>query len=200
MYKHFFKRIIGFFGAFFGFLVLILPMLVISIAIKRDSKGPVFFKQKRIGKNKKEFTIIKFRTMCDHAYEKGGVASSEDDPRITKVGRFLRRTSMDEFPQVFNIMAGQMAIIGPRPVLDWEYNECAKEEFEPRFSVRPGMFCTVDVVLRAAATREEQFRMDAEYAQNVKFSTDFKTFFKIIGAIFSKKNVYKEDKEEKKND
>ena len=200
MYKHFLKRIIGFFGAFFGFLVLVLPMLAISIAIKCDSKGPIFFKQKRIGKNKKEFKIIKFRTMCDHAYEKGGVVSSEDDPRITKVGKFLRRTSMDEFPQVFNIMAGQMSIIGPRPVLDWEYNECSKEEYEPRFSVRPGMFCTVDVVLRAAATREEQFKMDAEYAQNVKFSVDFKTFFKIIGMIFSKKNVYKEENEEKKND
>ena len=94
MYKHFFKRMLSIFISFFGLVFLCLPMLIIAIVIKCDSKGPVLFKQKRLGKNKKPFTIFKFRTMCDHAYEIGGIASSEEDSRITKVGKFLRKTSL----------------------------------------------------------------------------------------------------------
>lgn len=193
MYKHFFKRIIDFFFAFFGLVVLLLPMLIICIVIKFDSKGPAIFKQKRIGKNKEIFTIFKFRTMCHHAYEQGGIVSSESDSRITKVGKFLRKTSLDEFPQLVNILLGQMSIIGPRPVLDWEYNDYAKDEYEPRFNVRPGMFCTVDLDFRASASRDLQFQMDAEYAKNINFSVDFKTFFGIIKTVVTGKNVYKEE-------
>ena len=154
------------------------------------------FKQKRIGKNKKPFTVLKFRTMCDHAYEKGGVASSESDNRITKVGKFLRKTSIDELPQLLNIFLGQMSVIGPRPVLDWEYEEFAKEEYEPRFKVRPGMFCTVDVKYRAAASRELQFEMDAEYAKKMSLWLDVKTFFGVLKTVFTGKNVYKEENKE----
>ena len=136
--------------------------------------------------------------MCDHAYEKGGVASSEEDSRITKVGKFLRKTSIDELPQLINIFFGQMSVIGPRPVLDWEYKENAKEEYEPRFKVRPGMFCTVDADYRASATRDLQFKMDAEYAKKMSFWLDTKTFFKVFKTVLTRKNVYKE--EENKND
>ena len=153
----------------------------------------MIFKQKRLGKKKKQFNVLKFRTMCDHAYEQGGVAKNESDSRITKIGRFLRKTSIDEFPQLINILFGQMSIIGPRPVLDWEYEEFKKEEFEPRFKVRPGMFCTVDVKYRANASRELQFQMDADYANHIKFSTDIKTFFGIIKTVLSGKNVYVEE-------
>ncbi len=168
-------------------------MLIIAIIIKCDSKGPALFKQRRLGKKKKQFTVLKFRTMCDHAYEKGGIATSESDSRITKVGKFLRRTSLDELPQLFNIFVGQMSIIGPRPVLNWEYEEYADDRFEPRFKARPGMFCTVDVKYRADASRELQFQMDADYANQIKFSTDVKTFFGIVRTVFSGKNVYREE-------
>lgn len=174
-------------------MLLWLPMLVIALIVKCDSKGPAFFKQKRLGRNKKIFTILKFRTMCDHAYEKGGIATSESDSRITKVGRFLRRTSLDEIPQLFNVFIGQMSIIGPRPVLDWEYEEYKDEKYEPRFIVRPGMFCTVDVEYRASSTRELQFKMEADYANHINFYTDVRTFFGIIKTVLSGKNVYKED-------
>lgn len=200
MYKFFLKRFLDFFFSLLGLLILAIPMLIIALIIRCDSKGPAIFKQERIGKNKKPFTIFKFRTMCNHAYEKGGVASSESDARITRVGKFLRKTSIDEFPQMINILFGQMSIIGPRPVLDWEYNEFAKSEFEPRFKVRPGMFCTVDLDFRASASRELQFQMDAEYANNVKFRTDFKTFFGIIKTVLTGKNVYKEETKDDKND
>ena len=198
MYKFFLKRFLDFFFSLLGLLILAIPMLIIAIIIRCDSKGPAIFKQERIGKNKKVFTIYKFRTMCNHAYEIGGVASSESDSRITKVGKFLRKTSIDEFPQLFNILLGQMAIIGPRPVLDWEYEEVAKESYESRFNVRPGMFCTVDLDYRASASRDLQFQMDANYANNVKFSIDFKTFFGIIKTVITGKNVYKEDSKDDK--
>ena len=179
--------------SFFGILVFLLPMAIIAIIVKCDSKGPVLFKQKRLGKNRKIFTILKFRTMCDHAYEKGGIATSESDNRITKVGKFLRRTSLDEIPQFFNIFIGQMSIVGPRPVLDWEYEEYARPEFEDRFKVRPALFGTVDIVARNA-DREVQFKMDAEYANKCSFWLDFKTFFGIFKVVFSGKGVYKDEK------
>lgn len=196
LYKPIFKRIWDIIISFFGIVLLWLPMLIIAIIIKSDSKGPALFKQRRLGKKKKQFTVLKFRTMCDHAYEKGGIATSESDSRITKVGKFLRRTSLDELPQLFNIFVGQMSIIGPRPVLDWEYEEYADDRFEPRFKARPGMFCTVDIKYRADASRELQFQMDADYAKQIKFSTDVKTFFGIIRTVFSGKNVYKEESNE----
>lgn len=192
-YRYFAKRVCEIIGSLLLLLILWLPMIIIAIVIKCDSKGPALFKQKRIGKNKKPFTVLKFRTMCDHAYEKGGVASSETDNRITRVGRFLRKTSIDELPQLINIFLGQMSVIGPRPVLDWEYEEFAKEEYEPRFKVRPGMFCTVDVKYRAAASRELQFKMDAEYAEKMSLWVDIKTFFGVAKTVLTGKNVYKEE-------
>ncbi len=194
-YRYFAKRICEIIGSLLLLLILWLPMIIIAIVIKCDSKGPALFKQKRIGKNKKPFTVLKFRTMCDHAYEIGGVASSEADNRITKVGKFLRKTSIDELPQLLNIFLGQMSVIGPRPVLDWEYQEFAKEEYEPRFKVRPGMFCTVDVKYRAAASRELQFEMDAEYAKKMSLWLDVKTFFGVLKTVLTGKNVYKEENE-----
>lgn len=199
MYK-FFKRLIDIVLSFLGIVILALPMLIIGIIIRCDSKGPILFKQERLGKNKRLFKILKFRSMCDHAYENGGIASSESDSRITKVGKFLRRTSLDELPQLFNIFIGQMSIIGPRPVLDWEYEEYADEKYESRFTVRPGMFCTVDLDLRATATRQEQFQMDADYAHNIGFGLDFKTFFGIIKTILTGKNVYKDEQGDGKNE
>ena len=168
-------------------------MLVIAIIVKCDSRGPALFKQRRLGKRKKQFTILKFRTMCDHAYEKGGIATSESDSRITKVGKFLRRTSLDEIPQLFNIFVGQMSFIGPRPILDWEYKKFERDEFESRFDVRPGLFCTIDVIARNA-NREDQLKADSDYARNYSFWLDFKTFLGIFKVVFSGKGVYKDER------
>jgi len=193
MYRNFFKRLIDTLLSICGIVVLAIPMIVIAIAIKCESKGPALFKQKRLGKNQKIFTVYKFRTMCDHAFDKGGVASSENDSRITKVGAFLRKTSLDEFPQMFNIIAGQMAIIGPRPILDFEFEPYQdNKKFAHRFDAKPGMFCTVDLDLRATAKREKQFDMDADYVDAMSSREDFKVFFGIIRTVLSQKNVYKE--------
>lgn len=193
MYKHFIKRFIDTFLSICGLIVCCIPMAIIAIAIKCESKGPALFKQKRLGKNQKVFTVYKFRTMCDHAFEKGGIASSESDNRITKVGKFLRKTSLDELPQMFNIIAGDMAIIGPRPILDFEFEPYKENQrYTHRYDAKPGMFCTVDIDLRATATREEQFEMDADYVDNISFGLDLKVFFGIIKTVVLGKNVYKE--------
>lgn len=197
MYRNFFKRSIDTTLAICGLIVLCIPMLVIAIWIKVDSKGPALFKQVRLGKGMKPFTVYKFRTMCNHAYEMGGIAKSSNDSRITKVGAFLRRTSLDELPQMFNIINGTMAIIGPRPILDWEFEPYKdNKEYCKRYNVRAGMFCTVDVDYRASADRDLQFKMDAEYADNVSFTLDVKTFFSIIKTVVKGDNVYVEEKKD----
>ena len=193
MYRHFFKAIIDITLSIIGLIVCCIPMMIIAIVIKCESKGPALFKQKRLGKNQKVFTVYKFRTMCDHAFEKGGVASSESDARITKVGKFLRKTSLDEIPQMINIIKGEMAIIGPRPILPFEFEDYKENaRYAHRYDAKPGMFCTVDIDLRATATREQQFEMDAEYVDKMSFGLDFKVFFGIIKTVVLGKNVYKE--------
>lgn len=198
MYRHFFKRFIGCTLAVIGLIVFCFPMLIIAIAIKIDSKGPVFFRQERLGKGMKPFKIFKFRTMCDHAYEMGGIANRSDDPRITKVGAFLRRTSLDEIPQMLNIVNGTMCIIGPRPVLDWEFEPYKdSNNYIRRYDVRPGMFCTVDINYRSSSDRDLQFSMDVDYVEKMSFSLDVKTFFGIILPVVSGKNVYREEIDKK---
>ena len=201
MYKLFFKRLIDTALSICGLIVFGIPMLIIAVAIKADSKGPVLFRQRRLGRGMKPFTVCKFRTMCDHAYEMGGIAKSSNDSRITKVGAFLRRTSLDELPQMFNILNGTMAIIGPRPILDWEFEPYKEnKEYCKRYNVKAGMFCTVDIDYRASADRDLQFKMDAEYADNVSFALDFKTFFSIIKTVIKGDNVYVEDNKHDKNE
>lgn len=194
MYRHFLKRLIDSFLSICGLIVCSIPMVIIAIGIKLDSKGPVLFKQVRLGKGMKPITVFKFRTMCNNAYEMGGIATSASDSRITKVGAFLRRTSLDELPQMFNILNGTMAIIGPRPILDWEFEEYKDKNprYAKRYDVKPGMFCTVDVVDRAAL-RDLQFYMDADYAENLSFMLDVRTFFGIFAPVLTGKGVYKDE-------
>ena len=194
MYRHFFKRLIDICLALCGLVVCCVPMVIIAFAIKLDSKGPVLFKQVRLGKGMKPITVFKFRTMCDHAYEMGGIATSASDSRITKVGAFLRRTSLDELPQMFNILNGTMAIIGPRPILDWEFEEYKdNKRFCKRYDALPGMFCTVDLWNRAAL-REDQFEMDAEYVDKMSFALDLKTFFGVIAPVLKVSHVYRDER------
>lgn len=194
MYRKYIKRFLDVSLSLVGLIVFFIPMIIISILIKIDSKGSVFFKQKRLGKNEKIFIVMKFRTMCENAYEMGGIVTRSDDKRITKIGSFLRRTSLDELPQMLNILKGEMSIIGPRPILDWEFDDFrGKKEYDLRHSVVPGLFCSVDIDYRASAERELQFEMDVDYVKNITFITDFKIFCGVIKTVFSGKNVYREE-------
>lgn len=194
MYRHFFKRLIDSILAIWGLVVCCIPMVIIAICIKLDSKGPVLFKQVRLGKGMKPITVFKFRTMCNHAYEMGGYCYECVRLSYNKVGAFLRRTSLDELPQMFNILNGTMAIIGPRPILDWEFDEYKDKNprYAKRYDVKQGMFCTVDVVDRAAE-RGMQFEMDADYAEHLSFALDVKTFFGIFAPVLTGRGVYKDE-------
>ena len=198
MYRKTGKRVIDVFLSICGLIVCAIPMLIIAILIKMDSKGPVLFKQERLGKDQKIFTIYKFRSMCQGAYEIGGIVKRSDDKRITRVGAFLRRTSLDELPQMFNIIRGDMAIVGPRPILPWEfYDYQNNSRYCRRYDVLPGLFCSIDIDYRASADRNLQFEMDAEYARNITFFNDLKLFSGVIKTVISRKNVYCEEIQKK---
>ncbi|BCJ94676.1 UDP-phosphate galactose phosphotransferase [Anaerocolumna cellulosilytica] len=171
-------------------LLLLWPLLLlVALAIRLDSKGNVLFCQQRLGKGKKEFTIYKFRTMkINHSGDK---LRSEQDIRITRIGTILRKTSLDELPQLINILIGDMGIIGPRPVLQDEFKPFKGHPvYEKRFNTLPGLFCTVDMSYRATATREQQFQMDAEYVENITFLSDMKIFGKVFINVLKRKNIY----------
>ena len=198
MYQKFGKRVLDLVISILGIVLFAVPMLVIALAVMLDSPGSPLFLQRRLGKGQRVFTIYKFRSMCLNAYEMGGVATSSSDARITRVGAFLRRTSLDELPQLFNILRGQMSIIGPRPILPEEYDDFpGREQYAGRFDVTPGLFCTVDVDYRAAAERKLQFEMDTAYAGNITLRGDFKIFFGVLKTVISGENVYKEEEHDK---
>ena len=178
MYKHFFKRLIDFFVSFVGILFLLFPMLIIAIAIKCDSKGPVFFKQKRVGKNKKLFSILKFRTMrTDTPHDAPTHELSDPKKWITKVGGFLRKTSLDELPQIFNIFVGQMSIIGPRPAL-WNQDDLiAERDKYGANDIKPGLTGWAQINGRDELEIPVKAALDGEYVQKMGLFFDIKCFF-----------------------
>ena len=189
MYKHFFKRFFDVILSFFAIIILALPMVIIAIAIKIDSKGPVFFKQKRVGKYKKYFTILKFRTMrVDTPHDAPTHELSDPQKWITNVGRFLRKTSLDEIPQIFNIFAGQMSIIGPRPAL-WNQDDLlAERDIYGANDIKPGLTGWAQINGRDELEIPIKAKLDGEYVKKLVagrfkgFAMDWKCFW---GTIFS---------------
>lgn len=184
----FFKR---FFDIFFAalFLILFAPlMLIVSLIIKLDSKGTVLYKQDRIGKNGKVYVMYKFRSMCTGAEKmEGGVFCEKDDARVTRIGKILRATSIDEFPQFFNVLKGDMSFIGPRPVLTYypkKWEEYTKEE-KIRFSVRPGITGLAAVKGRKTNTVEKRFYYDNYYVEHLSLWLDIKIIFLTIAVILT---------------
>jgi undecaprenyl phosphate N,N'-diacetylbacillosamine 1-phosphate transferase len=189
----FFKRI---FDIIFALILLTATspfLIVIAILIKLESKGPVFFKQKRLGKDGKVFDIFKFRTMVDGAIKTGsGLRTKENDPRITKIGNILRKTSFDEIPQIINILKGEMSFIGPRPPVPYhprKFEEYSKIDRQ-RFSVNPGISGYAQIILRNSGTWDERFVYDIKYIEKMSFTLDAYIFFMTIWNIFFKKNIY----------
>lgn len=188
-----FKRIIDIICSILGLIILIPVFLIVSIAIKIESKGPVIFKQKRIGKDGKVFEIYKFRSMVVGAEKMGtGVYSKKGDTRVTKVGKFIRATSIDELPQLLNILKGEMSFIGPRPVLTyhpWKYEEYTEEQ-KKRFLLRPGVTGWAQIHGRKQVEWEKRIKLDVEYVEKISFIMDLKIFFiTIYKVIFMKDNV-----------
>lgn len=179
MYR-FFKRTFDIFVSFLGLIILSPILAITAIAIKIDSKGPVIFKQKRLGKSGKEFNIFKFRSMCVGAEKTGsGVYSGKGDARVTKVGRFIRATSIDELPQLVNILKGDMSIIGPRPPLTyhpWPLDDYSEEQLH-MFDVRPGVTGWAQINGRKDVEWNKRIELNVWYTRNISFVLDFKIFF-----------------------
>jgi len=189
MYRHFFKRFFDIMLSFIGIIVLIIPIAIISLVIKIDSKGPVLFKQNRIGKNKKIFKILKFRTMRIDTPPNAPTHELSDPKKwITKVGGFLRKTSLDEIPQIFNIFVGQMSITGPRPALWNQYDLVEERDKYGANDVKPGLTGWAQINGRDELEIPVKAKFDGEYVEKLKagkfkgFAMDWKCFW---GTIFS---------------
>lgn len=202
----FIKRVLDFVCSLIALIILSPILLIIALAVAIDSKGGVVFKQKRIGKNGKEYYMYKFRTMVPNAQNMGtGVYSFKDDPRITRVGKFLRKTSLDELLQLWNIIKGDMAIIGPRsPVVGHfpEY-ETLSDEYKKRFSVLPGITGLAQVTGRNELLWDEKVKYDNIYIDKVKkygIFYDIKILFLTVGRVFSMRDVSESEENMAKNE
>jgi undecaprenyl phosphate N,N'-diacetylbacillosamine 1-phosphate transferase len=180
IYKYI-KRLLDVVLSLIGLIILLPIMLITTIAIKLESKGPVIFQQDRLGLNGQVFKIYKFRSMCVGA-EKDGVYETKGDMRVTKVGRIIRKTSIDELPQFVNIIKGDMSIIGPRPTLTyhpWPIEKYTHEQ-RKRFNVRPGVTGWAQINGRKDVPWDKRIEYDVWYVDNLSFGLDFKIFFKTV--------------------
>lgn len=190
---YFIKRMMDIFCSFIGLVFLSPLFLVVSILIKAESKGPVFYVQKRVGINGKEFKIYKFRSMCDdadkqleslaHLNEREGPAFKlTNDPRITKIGEFLRKSCIDELPQLFNVLRSDMSIVGPRPPLTTEVEQYTPYQ-KRRLEAKPGLTCYWQISDREV-TFNEWVKMDLKYIKEKSIISDIKIIFKTFISLF----------------
>lgn len=195
MYVHFFKRLID---ILIGLLALPFVLLVIIICapfIYFTDRGPIFYNANRAGKDYKPFKMFKLRSMYvnspDLKNPDGSTFNSDNDPRVTPIGRFMRKTSLDEFPQFLNILTGDMSFMGPRPKL---YNpakslESMNQDHRDSFKIKPGITGYAQAYFRNSITNEEKFYWDAYYANNISFMMDVKIIFKTIKSVLFRENI-----------
>ncbi|WP_051931396.1 exopolysaccharide biosynthesis polyprenyl glycosylphosphotransferase [Clostridium sp. KNHs214] len=194
------KRILDFILSLIGITILLPVYLIIYLAIKLDSKGPALFKQVRVGKDNKEFVIYKFRTMIVNAEKKreleidpsnieNFVFQSKSDNRITKVGAFLRKTSLDELPQLFNVLIGNMSLVGPRPEIP-DVVKYYPKEYAQRLLVTPGITGLAQISGRGEIELGKTIYYDLKYIQNFSVIYDIEIFFKTIASVLKKEGAY----------
>lgn len=190
----FLKRIIDILGSTFG-LILISPLLlIIALSIKFTSKGPILFQQERLGKDGKVFIILKFRTMVVNAERMGTglFINPENDNRITKIGKFLRTSSLDELPQLWNVLMGEMSLVGPRPPVlyhPYKYEEYSDLQ-RKRFDMKPGISGLSQVTVRNSVSWDERIVYDIEYVDKFTVWVDIKILFKTLRTIIYRENIY----------
>lgn len=186
IYRRFFKRPMDFVLSLMAIIVLSPVLLVVALLVRTKLGSPVIFKQKRPGLNEKIFTLYKFRTMTDERDDNGELLP--DSVRLTKFGKFLRSTSLDELPELFNILTGDMSIIGPRPLLV-QYLPLYNEHQKRRHDVRPGLSGWAQVNGRNAISWEDKFNLDVEYVNNVSFIGDWKIIFLTFKKVFVREGI-----------
>ncbi len=184
-----FKRGLDIFIAIAAMFILFPVLVAIGITIRLSSKGPAIFKQQRAGKNGKPFVFYKFRTMTLDVDPFGPSPKSGQDPRLTKVGKFLRECSLDELPQLFNVLKGDMSIVGPRPLYLSQIPEW-NERQKKRLLVKPGLTGSAQIQGRGKLTREEKLELDVKYVENAGLLTDIRIMLATITHVFRRKSVY----------
>ena len=188
MYVKFWKRFFDIVLSVIGLIVAAIPMAIVAIAIKWDSPGPVIFKQQRLGRYGKVYTMYKFRSMCVGA-EKGGVYSDDKDTRISRVGMIIRKTSLDELPQLWNVLVGDMSLVGPRPIVRDEIVKYG-EYINDFYLVPPGITGVWQVSGRSDTTYEERVLMDSWYVHNWSVWIDIVYLLKTVLAVVKSKGAY----------
>lgn len=189
LYRDYIKRILDFLLSLLALIILWPILLIIAYIVKVKLGSPIIFKQKRPGLNEKIFVLYKFRTMTNEKDEFGELLS--DKIRLTDLGKFLRSTSLDELPQLINILKGDISIIGPRPLLV-NYLSLYNEEQRHRHDVRPGLVGLAGVKGRNSQSWEEKFKHDIEYVNNLSFGLDLKIFIKALYTVIKRDGVYQD--------
>ncbi len=195
MYKHFFKRIIDIFIGLVALPFVVFVIIVLAPIIWLTDRGPIFYNATRAGKDYKPFSMFKLRSMYvnspDIKNPDGSTYNSDDDPRVTPIGRFMRKTSLDEFPQFLNILLGDLSFIGPRPKLycPEKYPNGLPEYMKKGFMVKPGITGYAQAYFRNSITLEEKFKWDAYYAENISFWMDVKIIWQTVVSVLGRKNI-----------
>lgn len=196
MYSHYIKRILDIIICIIGFPVFMLLFIIFGLLIKLEDRGPIFYKAERIGKGSRLYKMYKFRSMKVNAptllNEDGSTYNSKDDPRVTKVGKFMRETSIDETPQILNVLKGDMSIIGPRASLASVLDTYQEDEID-KMKVRPGITGYTQAYYRNGLSNREKRLKDAWYANNVCFWLDVKIFFKTVLTVIKRQGIYTND-------
>ena len=190
MYAKYIKRIIDFTLSLLAFIVLLPVIAIVALLVRVKLGSPIIFEQKRPGKDEKIFTIKKFRTMTDERDENGNLLP--DEVRLTKFGKFLRSTSLDELPELINIIKGDMSIVGPRPLVP-EYLPLYSEKQKHRHDVRPGLTGYTAVMGRNAISWDKKFEYDLEYVENISFLFDCKIILMTVLSVLKREGINSED-------
>lgn len=196
MYKNFFKRLIDIFVGLLALPFVLLFIVIFAPIIYLSDKGPVFYNAERVGKDGKIFKMYKFRSMKVNSpnlrTKDGSTYNGKDDPRVTKIGRFMRKMSIDEIPQFLNLLKGDMSLIGPRAVMTTSYKgyENWDADRQCRNSIRPGITGYNQAYFRNSVTAEEKLKNDVYYVKNLSFRLDVKVFFKTIFSVLKSNNIY----------
>ena len=189
IYEKYIKRMLDFILSLIALICLSPVLLIVSILVRTKLGSPIIFKQQRPGKNEKIFTLYKFRTMTDEKDENGKLLP--DSQRLTKFGKFLRSTSLDELPELINIIKGDMAIVGPRPLLV-QYLPYYTEEEKHRHDVRPGLTGLAQIKGRNLCSWDEKFQYDIKYINNITFINDIKIIISTIIKVFKREGISQE--------
>ncbi len=193
MYKLFLKRVLDFILALFVLPFVLIALIIVGPIIYLTDKGPIFYNAERIGLNGRKFKMFKFRSMYVNAPDlrnaDGSTFNSDDDPRVTPIGHFIRKTSLDEFPQFLNVLIGDMSFVGPRPSLTTTPYEQYGEDRKKRVTVRPGVTGYSQAYFRNSISQDEKFRLDAEYVEKMSLLLDIKILFQTALSVVDSKNI-----------